>query len=56
MYFVRHGWVVAALKATKGPKFGQNEGQKYKIVDFEDNLTFGLNKWLCVQNNTKSQL
>ena len=41
MYFLRHRWVVGALKSAKRAKFGQNEGQKYKIVNFETNFPFG---------------
>ncbi len=41
MYFAGHRYAVEALKAAKGPKFGQNGGQKYKIVIPDANFPFG---------------
>ena len=41
MYFERHMWIVGALKSEKGITFGQNDGQKYKIVNFEVHFPFG---------------
>ena len=40
MYFVRRRLAVGALKLAKRAKIGQNEGQKYKIVNFEANFPF----------------
>ncbi len=37
-----------AQKGAKGPNFGQNRGQKYKIFNFEAILSFGTletDKW-----------
>ena len=39
--FIGIGWVVAALKHEKGPKFCQNVGQKNKMANFEINFPFG---------------
>ena len=40
MYLVRHRLAIGAVKLAKSGKIGQNEGQKYKIVNFEANFTF----------------
>ena len=48
MYFVRHMLGVGVLKLAKRAKIGQNEGQKFKIVNFEANFLFGtlqIDKW-----------
>ena len=39
--FERHKKVAEALEVAKKANFGQDGGQKYKIVDFEVNLIFG---------------
>ena len=41
MHFERHKQVAEALEVAKKANFGQDGGQKYKIVDFEVNLIFG---------------
>ena len=40
MSFVIHMWIIRALKAAKREKIVQNEGQKYKIVNFHGNFPF----------------
>ena len=40
MYFAINMKVIGALRAAKEPKLVQNEGQIYKIVDFEANFPF----------------
>ena len=40
MYFARPKYAVGFVKATKGPKFVQNGGQKYKTVNFRPFAAF----------------
>ena len=42
MYFARHKYLVGALKATQGPMFGQNVGQKYNIANYAANFPWAV--------------
>ena len=41
MSFVIQTWIIGALNAAKRGKNGQNEGEKYKIINFQGNFPFG---------------
>ena len=42
IYFTMHKQIVEAPELEKGPNFGGNGGHKYKIFNFEANLSFGM--------------